>query len=119
MANVDLPPRLSQLMADTVLRVNPEETSSAVNNLVTILPLQHRGFWETAETKHAVSMLESDIRDQLQQLRVESSGEHISSLASGLSHAAASSLDKHAETYISDLSSRLAGDIPKVSASGQ
>lgn len=108
-------------MVETVLRTGDELTlegpgPSSFANVLTILPLQHRGFWETPEIKNAMTLIQSDIRDQLQELRVESSGEQIASLASGLSLAAASSIDKHAETYISEFSSRLGGEIPKVSS---
>lgn len=112
------PARLSQLLADTVLRVTGDECPgpSSFANVLTILPLQHRGFWDSPQTKDVVSRIQSDIRDQLQELRVESSGEQIASLASGLSHAAASSLDKHSDLYIEEFSARLGADIPKVSA---
>ena len=113
----EFPAGLSQLVADTVLRVTGERSDpSSSANVLSILPLQHRGFWDSPQTKDAVSRIQSDIRDQLQELRVESSGEQIASLASGLSHAAASTLHTHSESYIEDFSTQLAGELPKVSA---
>lgn len=113
MVDLESGQRLSQLIAQT-RRQTIHDGPVSSEDVLTILPIQHRGFWETTEANALVSRIDADVRDQLQESRAKGSAHQQSTVAAGLNHAAASVLRKHSTAYVDEFSSQIIDGVHQV-----